>query len=577
MNRRDMFFSLYPSILRGNGTGHLVRCRYLAQRLGPGTALVLPEAGRPGHFSQEEAEGILGGRAAGVPVRTSPPENPGIMIFDTRGTGGDLYARLASQGPVIALDEDPPLRDSAQYVVDTLPRVKKQEANAASVGYLDLPDRGSDGSGGGGVLVTFGGEDPAGLTEKLLRVLVPRFFPPDQLTVIRPGLGSAPAVPVGVRCVDPLPELKSRLSDFDLVFCSFGLTAFEACAAGTPVILLNPSRYHRALSRAAGLPDIGVGRVRTARLALLLSDRPRLSRLCNALIPEEKISLASLIRDLDFSGPRGCPVCGKNANPAAARFDRSTYFRCTDCDLVYLEDFSGRRVHYDRDYFFEEYRRQYGKTYLEDFDTIKRMSSRRAAVITRLCPHPAGGTPRLLDVGCAYGPFLAAARDAGFDPRGTDVSPEAVKYVVSTLGIPATASSFEEYEPDAGDEAFEALAMWYVIEHFGDLDRVLKKVSRLLVPGGVFAFSTPNLRGISGRRNLRAFLQASPADHRTVFSPASARKVLSRYGMSLARIRVTGHHPERFPPGPRGVYGIISRLFGLGDTFEVYAVKTGEP
>jgi hypothetical protein len=42
---------------------------------------------------------------------------------------------------------------------------------------------------------------------------------------------------------------------------------------------------------------------------------------------------------------------------------------------------------------------------------------------------------------------------------------------------------------------------------------------------------------------------------------------------------VTGHHPERFPfvNKKRGlanfVAGLVSRWFGLGDTFEVYAVK----
>jgi hypothetical protein len=48
---------------------------------------------------------------------------------------------------------------------------------------------------------------------------------------------------------------------------------------------------------------------------------------------------------------------------------------------------------------------------------------------------------------------------------------------------------------------------------------------------------------------------------------------------------ITGHHPERFPladrflkPGTAAYrfFLMISRVFGLGDTFEAYAVKTGE-
>jgi hypothetical protein len=61
--------------------------------------------------------------------------------------------------------------------------------------------------------------------------------------------------------------------------------------------------------------------------------------------------------------------------------------------------------------------------------------------------------------------------------------------------------------------------------------------------------------------------------------------MLSRYGFRLARIRVTGHHPERFPGlagrlGRSGRLGRVvvlaaSRLARLGDTFEAYAVRAG--
>jgi SAM-dependent methyltransferase len=122
-----------------------------------------------------------------------------------------------------------------------------------------------------------------------------------------------------------------------------------------------------------------------------------------------------------------------------------------------------------------------------------------------------------------------------------------------------------------------------VLEHFKDVDLVLRRIGSLLHPGGVFAFSTPNGRGVSARADLFSFLRVSPADHYTIFSPRGLRALLARYGFSLKLVRVTGHHPERFP----GVLGMLarragvaraallfaSRLFGLGDTFEAYAVK----
>jgi hypothetical protein len=101
----------------------------------------------------------------------------------------------------------------------------------------------------------------------------------------------------------------------------------------------------------------------------------------------------------------------------------------------------------------------------------------------------------------------------------------------------------------------------------------------------VFAFSAPSGAGVSARSNPRAFFEASPRDHITVWTPASAGSVLRRFGFKPVKMVSTGHHPERFPllkkfPQPaRGLLfraaGLWSRLFALGDTFEVYAVKVG--
>jgi len=575
LNLNEGIFSIFPSILKGNGTGHLLRCCNLVVKLGPGARLVLPDADTPGFFSKDQIFGLLDGKLCRSRVVFSIPLDPGVIILDNRTTAEDRYRNLSLLGPVIALDEDGPARDSAQYVIDTLPRLHGGRANIQSCGLLDLPETADGLPERKGVLVSFGGEDPAGLTEALVRVLVPEFFLPEEITVLQPSLAEPPDLPPGVILAGPVPDLKQRLGGYELVFCSFGLTAFEACAAGSSVILLNPTPYHRDLGRAAGFADLGTGRPHRKKLKRLLSDRPALRRLCKDIVPTERSSLAALISGLDFHAPRGCPVCGGTIHPAAARFEASTYFRCSRCGIVYLEDFSGYRASYGGDYFFEEYRRQYGKTYLEDFDVLRNISAQRIAIIERMCRSDEG-KPRLLDVGCAYGPFLLEAKAAGFDTHGIDPAPEAAAYVTDTLRISAEATSFEEYTPPGGERrCYDVITMWYVIEHFSDLDGILTMVSRMLPPGGVFAFSTPNLRGITALRDRNRFLESSPADHRSILSPRSVKKILKGYGLSLERIRITGHHPERFPSGPTVLYACISRVFGLGDTFEAYAVKTG--
>jgi SAM-dependent methyltransferase len=192
---------------------------------------------------------------------------------------------------------------------------------------------------------------------------------------------------------------------------------------------------------------------------------------------------------------------------------------------------------------------------------------------------------RVLDIGCAYGPFLVAAQDEQLLPIGIDPAADAVRYVQEELKI----SAYQGFFPDTPlpgvleDERFDVISLWYVIEHFERPDAVLKEIHRLLKPGGVLAFSSPSFSGISSRVSSKSFLEKSPQDHWTIWEPRCTGNMLKRFGFSLRKIVISGHHPERFPGIGRFltrkhsiVYAFffwISRVFRLGDTFEVYAVK----
>jgi hypothetical protein len=120
-----------------------------------------------------------------------------------------------------------------------------------------------------------------------------------------------------------------------------------------------------------------------------------------------------------------------------------------------------------------------------------------------------------------------------------------------------------------------------VIEHFTDCRAVFAKIKEILKPGGILAFSTPSFSGISGTSSLNNFLEKSPGDHYTIWSPKMCKKALALSGFKVKKIVISGHHPERFPlfgkfaKSEKGAMFrpllAISKLFGLGDTFEVYA------
>jgi hypothetical protein len=66
-----------------------------------------------------------------------------------------------------------------------------------------------------------------------------------------------------------------------------------------------------------------------------------------------------------------------------------------------------------------------------------------------------------------------------------------------------------------------------------------------------------------------------------MWHPQPFKRLLAQYGFSVEQIIITGHHPERIPfigsflrrGTPQKIALWLSKLFGLGDTFEVYARK----
>ena len=573
---------IYPALKETEGSGHLRRALSL-----------LPHLGEDARLLYDESESA--GRDALITALGFAPDSPQVhrrldtaydlIVLDRRATAPEDVERLYDRGCLVGLDEGGSSRARLPFLVDTLPGTTVR--HAPNVRALQLPAypesrRRNEALSFRNILISFGGEDAAHLSERMAAALLSGAdYGFHRITVVEGHLFGPRTWPEGVRVLRSPLRLVEQIPDYDLVFCSFGLTCFEALTAGVPVILLNPTVRHRRLSRRLDLPEIGVKSPRTGKLRRLLA-RPELFRellvkAAGMFAPREE-SLDALIRSLFPPERTRCPLCGAGPSPALARFPRRTYVRCPLCGLVYLLSFARKRDDYDGEYFFSEYRRQYGRTYLEDFETIKTRSAGRLARIGRLLgPEPA--VPRrLLDVGCAYGAFMQAAREAGYRTVGLDLGRESSRYVRETLGLECLHGDFEKTSlPEA--ERFDAVTMWFVIEHFQHTAEVLEKAAGLLKPGGIFAFSTPNGAGISARTGREKFLRGCPEDHYSLWFPARVGKQLKRFGLDVLDIRLTGHHPERFPlPGyikakTGFLLGAVSRIFGLGDTFEVYAVK----
>ncbi|MBP3367064.1 MAG: methyltransferase domain-containing protein [Treponema sp.] len=591
---------LIPSVKKNGGTGHLRRCLDLAVK--NNWDIFLPDSCGLTQCSVLTDSALKNGLSSFQIVKSlSGLSSYSLAVTDLFSTEPSFAQELAAAVPVAALDEGSRETGYADYLADVLPPARKnRRVNCADPSFIPMPEKRRSSPRQNeavhSAIVSVGGEDPSGLSFAAALALAQNGL---SVTAVVSSEESAESLrqkipenaKKNIRVCGPVENLREHLYKYDLAVTHYGFTAFEALGAGCAVILLGTTPLHAELSRAYGFKCLLPNKITAKSFRKLLSEPEQLHI---PLKKETDVSLADFLRRLSMGSRLDCPVCRKNSgykDKIVARTKERTFRRCRSCGMIYMAwNSSGSRTEYNRAYFYEDYERQYGKTYLEDFDAIKAACVRRISIIDflyrisgRNMRNPA--VPSVLDIGCAMGPFLAAANDSGWQSFGTDISVDAVEYVQKELNIPAACAQFPDFDPacEFGIEKFDAVTMWYVIEHFQDLDSALKKVSSLVKDGGIFAFSTPSASGISARSRAQEFFERSPSDHFTVWETDRARPVLRKYGLEIVRIVSTGIHPERFPIVRKmkwkeqslaaSFVRIAGKKLRLGDTVEIYCRK----
>ncbi len=580
-----------PSVIKGQGTGHLHRC--LTTAIETKGFVYIPDdctlAETLSIIDEYKEKGLENWQI----INQLPDETYKAVIVTDNFKLSQKQAESFSKGKkLISLDEGSDYSEYCDYLLDIIPSYDVSRLpNLFDTSYITKPlnVRKNKSHNIEKVLVCIGGEDPAGLTLPAAQALV-KNLPGAQITAIVSDVEKYRNI-LNINFIPPVENLREKIFEYDLVLSHYGLTAFEAAFAGCAVIMLATTKLHERLAQKYDFAYIPHGKIDSLKMQKALESP--------FLHPEVKMSfeqksLGSYIQKLAFGKKLCCPVCGQNEeeqkdfnpDPIISRNAGRTYRRCKCCGIVYMSFTAEEEMQYKKSYFFEDYKKQYGKTYEEDFDSIKAQCLRRIKVMNSL--HDNLGGKNYLDIGCAYGPSLAAANDLGLNPFGTDISDDAIHYVKTKLHFPASCSAFPQIdvEKEFGITQFDCLSMWYVIEHFKNLDSVLSKISSIIKDGGIFAFATPSGEGISAKSDIDHFYTISPIDHFSIWESSRAQKILKKYGFEVVKVISTGHHPERFPVCKKenvqkgsvkwNMIDKYSRLMQLGDTVEIYCRKKAE-
>jgi SAM-dependent methyltransferase len=141
----------------------------------------------------------------------------------------------------------------------------------------------------------------------------------------------------------------------------------------------------------------------------------------------------------------------------------------------------------------------------------------------------------LLDVGCATGFLLEAARERGWDPYGVELSEYGSGVAKQRFGETHIVNARLE-DATFPDGFFRAVTMTDLIEHVLDPVSTLRVAHRLLDPGGVLCISTPHVGCLSyvlmGRRWTQYKLE-----HLQYYRPEAMRRLLSTVGFGVVECR----------------------------------------
>lgn len=176
------------------------------------------------------------------------------------------------------------------------------------------------------------------------------------------------------------------------------------------------------------------------------------------------------------------------------------------------------------------------KSFFSRWDRIYGRNKRCREILKRVGP---GG--RVLDIGCATGIFLSGMQKKGWECYGLEPSEYAAQYAHNRFGL----EIFNGYLDDAPypENFFDLITLWDVLEHLPDPAASLKKIQRLLKPGGWLVLSLPNTKAWECVWFGKYWVGWDVPRHYNIFSPDTIIQFLNKCDFITREIAsFTGRH-----------------------------------
>lgn len=197
--------------------------------------------------------------------------------------------------------------------------------------------------------------------------------------------------------------------------------------------------------------------------------------------------------------------------------------RCHTCS------FGFRESRFTQEQLSDLYRKMDPKAYQAELRGRSRTAQRHLKIVD---PNGSGG--HILDVGCASGLFLSMAADAGWQVTGVEPSEILYREALERLAGRGTVLPLSLEESNLGEQQFDAITLWDVLEHVVDPSETMKRCQSLLKPGGCLFLNVPDLDSFEARAFGRRWPLLLP-EHLNYFNRRSLKICAEKSKLQLLR------------------------------------------
>ena len=225
-----------------------------------------------------------------------------------------------------------------------------------------------------------------------------------------------------------------------------------------------------------------------------------------------------------------CKVCGSpDARHKFNLTEKLKIFSCNTCQVLFMEpQLSDEEITI---LYSELYYKSWGISGDSENEVSKQMKIDTFLLrLEEIKKYTSQG--KVLDIGCATGFFLEAARSKGYDPYGIELSEYSSRMAKKKFGDTAVFNGkLEDCDFQAG--MFDVITMFDLIEHVRIPSEILTHASRLLKPDGIIMITTPDNKSLSNKLMGRRWTHYKK-EHFYYFDFASLNYIAKQNNLTIA-------------------------------------------